>query len=241
MKNLITLLFLFTSIIAYSQTTYYTTDGKNRMTESEVYTKLSEMKTKMEKAFGKKVYANLTIHETQTKKDSIISRITYNISDTKQDEGIATGPLSEFKDKDFPKFDLKTLEGENFSSEELKGKPTLINFWFTSCVPCIDEMPVLNEIAEKYKDDFNFIAITYENNQEVEKFLNKFPFNFKHLVDASEFTDLLGMTSYPMNLFLDKYGVLKYVEGGIPYESIEGGELKMGEGSEIMEIIEKLK
>jgi hypothetical protein len=44
-----------------------------------------------------------------------------------------------------------------------------------------------------------------------------------------------------MNLFLDKNGVLKYVKGGIPYESKEGKELKMGEGNEIIEIIEELK
>ena len=241
MKNLITLLLIFTSIFTYSQSTYYTTDGKNRMTESEVKNILSEMEAKMGKALGKKVYAKLTIQETESKKDSIISKVTFNISDKKQDELITTGPLSEFKDKSFPKFDLKTLNGKNFNSEKLKGKPTMINFWFTKCPPCIDEMPILNKIAEKYKDHFNFIAITYEKTKDVEKFLKKHPFNFNHLVEAKEFTDFLGIKAYPMNLFLDKNGVLKYIKGGIPYESIEGEELKMGEGNEIIEIIEKLK
>jgi cytochrome c biogenesis protein CcmG/thiol:disulfide interchange protein DsbE len=241
MRNLITLLLIFTSIITYSQTTYYTTNGKNRITESELKKKLSEIETKMGKALGKNIYANLTIQETETKKDSIISKVTFNISDKKHDEFITTGPLSEFKDKDFPKFDLKTLTSKNFNSEQLKGKPTMINFWFTKCAPCIDEMPILNKIAEKYKDDFNFIAITYENTKDVEKFFKKHPFNFKHLVDAEKFTDFLGMKAYPMNLFLDKNGILKYIKGGIPYESIEGEELKMGEGNEIIEIIEKLK
>ena len=44
-----------------------------------------------------------------------------------------------------------------------------------------------------------------------------------------------------MNLFLDKNGILKYIKNGIPYVSKEGEELKMGEGNEIIEIIEKLK
>ena len=44
-----------------------------------------------------------------------------------------------------------------------------------------------------------------------------------------------------MNLFLDKNGVLKYVEGGIVYESINGKELKIGDGSKFIEIIDKLK
>lgn len=241
MKNLITFLLLLTSVYSYSQTKYYTTDGKNRLTESEINNVLSEMESKMEKALGKNVYVSMTIQDTETKKDSIISKVTFNISNKKPDELTNSDPLSEFKDKDFPIFDLQTIEGENFNSEQLKGKPAMINFWFTKCKPCIDEMPILNQIAEKYKNDFNFIAITYENENDVKKFLKKHPFNYKHLVDAEKFTDYLGIKAYPMNLFLDKNGVLKYVKGGIPYESKEGGELKMGEGNEIIEIIEKLK
>ena len=63
---------------------------------------------------------------------------------------ILTDNGGEFKNKEFPKFDLNTLMDKNFNSEQLKGKPTMINFWFTRCAPCIDEMPVLNKIKEKY-------------------------------------------------------------------------------------------
>ena len=241
MKKIIIIFFLFTSIVSYSQTKYYTTDGKNRMTETEIQEKLSEMESKMKKALGKKVYVSLTVQETETKKDSIISKVTFNISDKKQDELISSGPFAEYKDKEFPNFNLNTLVGGKFDSEKLKGKPTLINFWFTKCAPCIDEMPVLNKIKEKYKEDFNFIAITYEKKEDVVKFLEKHPFEFEHLVDAEDFTDQLGIKAYPMNLFLDRNGILKYIKNGIPYERIEGGELKMEDGNEIIEVIEKLK
>ena len=241
MKYLIIILFLLISITSFSQTTYYTTDGKNRITEAEANKMLSDQVAKMSDLLGKPLYGSLTITDTETKKDSIISRISFAISDKKSENLINSGPLSDFKDKEFPKFDLNTLMDNSFSSERLIGKPTMINFWFTRCAPCIDEMPVLNKIKEKYKDDFNFIAITYEKKEDVEKFLKKHPFNFKHLVDAKDFTGQLGIQAYPMNLFLDKNGVLKYVKGGIPYESKEGEELKIGEGNEIIEIIEKLK
>jgi thiol-disulfide isomerase/thioredoxin len=241
MKKLITILLIFTSIFSYSQTTYYTTDGKNRITESEANKMLSEQVAKMSDVMGKQLYGSLTINDTETKKDSIISRITFAISDKKPENLINSGPLSDYKNKEFPKFNLSTLSDKNFNSEKLKGKPTMINFWFTRCAPCIDEMPVLNKIKEKYKEDFNFIAITYEKKEDVEKFLEKHPFDFEHLINAKDFTDQLGIQAYPMNLFLDKNGVLKYVKGGIPYESKEGKELKMGEGNEIIEIIEKLK
>ncbi len=241
MKILTTTFLLLISVYSYCQTEYYTSDGKNRITKSEAEEMLTKQVDKMTKILGKQLYGSLTIENTETKKDSIISKISFAISDKKKDNLINSGPLSEFKDKEFPKFYLKTLADKNFNSEKLIGKPTMINFWFTRCAPCIDEIPVLNKIKEKYKDDFNFIAITYEKKEDVEKFLEKHPFDFEHLINAKDFTDQLGIQAYPLNLFLDKNGILKYVKGGIPYESKEGEELKIGEGNEIIDIIEKLK
>jgi thiol-disulfide isomerase/thioredoxin len=241
MKILITSLFLLISFSSYCQTEYFTTNGKNRITKTEAKEMLTKQVDKMTKILGKQLYGSLTVEETITKKDSIIFKIIFAISDKEKDDLLNSGLLSKFKDKAFPKFDLNTLTGENFDLENLKGKPTMINFWFTRCAPCIDEMPILNKIKEKYKDDFNFIAITYEKEEAVKKFLNKHPFNFEHLINAENFTNQLGISAYPMNLFLDKNGILKYVKGGIPYERKEGEELKMGEGTEIIEIIEKLK
>jgi cytochrome c biogenesis protein CcmG, thiol:disulfide interchange protein DsbE len=241
MKILSATLLILISFYAYPQTEYYTTDGKNRITKSEAEEMLTNQVDKMTKILGRQLYGSLTIESTETKKDSIISKISFAISNKKEDQLINFGVLSEFKDKEFPKFDLKTLADKNFNSNKLIGKPTMINFWFTRCAPCIDEMPVLNNIKEKYKDDFNFIAITYEKKEDVKKFLEKHPFDFEHLINAKDFTDQLGIKSYPMNLFLDKNGVLKYVKNGIPYESNEGEARKIGEGNEIIEIIEKLK
>jgi len=241
MKHLITTLFFLISFTSFSQTTYYTTNGKNRITEAEANKMLTEQVEKISKMIGKQLYGSLTVTDTETKKDSIISRITFAFSNEKFEKLTNSGPLSDYKDKKFPKFDLNTLTDKNFNSEKLIGKPTMINFWFTRCAPCIDEMPVLNKIKEKYKDNFNFIAITYEKKQDVEKFLKKHSFDFEHLVDAKDFIDQLGIQAYPMNLFLDKNSVLKHIKYGIPYEGKEGEKLKMGEGNEIIEIIEKLK
>ncbi len=217
MKILTTTFILLISFYSYCQSEYYTTDGKNRITKSEAEEMLTKQVDKMTKKLGKQLYGSLTIEHTETKKDSTISKIIFFISDKKKDSLINFEPLSELKYKEFPKFDLKTLASKNFNSEKLIGKPTMINFWFTRCAPCIDEMPVLNKIKEKYRDDFNFIAITYEKKEDVEKFLRNHPFDFEHLINAKDFIDQLGIQAYPMNLFLDKNGILKYVKGGIPY------------------------
>lgn len=195
----------------------------------------------MSKLLNKQMYGSLKVTATETKSDSIISTVTFLLDENKGNEPISKDYLSDYVDKEFPAFELNTLTGTDFNSEQLKGKPTMINLWFTKCPPCIEEMPVLNTIKEKYKDDLNFISITYESEESVRKFLTMHTFDFTHLVNAQSFTDELGIQAYPMNLFLDENGVLKYVKGGIPYIFKEGEKLKMGEGNEIIEIIEKIK
>ena len=44
------------------------------------------------------------------------------------------------------------LDGSKKSTEDLKGKVTLVNFWATSCVTCVGEMPKVIATYDKYKD-----------------------------------------------------------------------------------------
>jgi thiol-disulfide isomerase/thioredoxin len=136
---------------------------------------------------------------------------------------------------------LTDLNGKKILLKELNGKPTLVNFWFTSCAPCIDEMPILNKIYEKYKEDYNFVAVTFEPQDKVLKFLDKHKYKFLHIVDSRKFTDELGIQSYPVNLFLDKNGVVRYSRNGIPYLINETGKSEMGDGKDFIEKLEQLK
>jgi thiol-disulfide isomerase/thioredoxin len=86
----------------------------------------------------------------------------------------------------------------------LLDRPTLINFWFTSCVPCIKEVPVLNKLKERFDKSINFIAITFDNDQRVQAFLKNKKFNFEHIVDSKQQIMDLGVEAYPMTILLDK-------------------------------------
>ncbi len=58
-----------------------------------------------------------------------------------------------------------------------KGKPLLVNFWATWCVPCREEFPDLVEIDKEYKGKIDFITISLDDpaeiNRDVPKFLNE--------------------------------------------------------------------
>ncbi len=129
----------------------------------------------------------------------------------------------------FPQFELTTLNGEKISSKSLEGKVVFINLWFTACVPCIEEMPELNKLKEKYADKVEFYAITFDDSARVKRFLEKRNFDFNHIVSADSFLkNTLQNKSYPLNIIIDRDGIIKYINGGIPHtKNKETGEMEM--------------
>lgn len=60
-----------------------------------------------------------------------------------------------------PDFTLPTLDGANMSLSDHVGKVVLIDFWATTCNPCLEEMPHLVDMYEKYKSKgFIILAVS---------------------------------------------------------------------------------
>tara|TARA_R110000737_G_scaffold270136_1_gene277333 strand:+ start:1365 stop:1889 length:525 start_codon:yes stop_codon:yes gene_type:complete len=129
---------------------------------------------------------------------------------------------------EFPNFELEELNGSKLSSSSLTGKVVFINLWFTSCVPCIEEMPELNKLAEAYKDKVEFLSITFDDVEKVETFLKSRDFGFRHLVNASGFLkNELQNKSYPRNIIITRKGEIALVNDGLPFTRDEvTGEMK---------------
>jgi peroxiredoxin len=51
-----------------------------------------------------------------------------------------------------PQVSYVLLDGQQLSTDQLKGQVVLVNFWATSCTACVAEMPELMATYEKYKD-----------------------------------------------------------------------------------------
>ena len=240
MKKIATILIILISSNVFSQTEYYSTDGINRISESELNEMLNGIAKKATKVLKKKMSSIKVIEETTQINDSIIHRISFHLFALKTKQENKEKIYSQLENKRFPEFQLMSLKDNEFSSLDLKGKPTLINFWFTKCAPCIDEMPILNEIYEKYKDKMNFISITYESKEKVKEFLKKHSYNFNHLIDSNELIEELEISSYPKNIFIDKNGIVKKIEGGIPYKQDDSGKLKILTGEKFENIIKSM-
>lgn len=132
-----------------------------------------------------------------------------------------------YQDKALLPFTLKTLDGKVIDSNSLKGKVLMINFWSTTCGPCIFEFPELNQLKEKYKEVV-FLAPAPEDAAKINKLLGKHSFEFLILPNAQELFEKLGIVGYPKNFFVDKEGIIRVVKEGTPIltEKDEKGQLQ---------------
>jgi peroxiredoxin len=118
-----------------------------------------------------------------------------------------------------PTFNLKDTKGKEFNSEKFIGKVVVINLWFTTCKPCVMEMPELNLLYSEYKDnsDVVFVSITYNSPKEIKQFLKKHDFDYPIVGSALETCNSFGVKGYPTNIVVDQSGKYAfYATGSFP-------------------------
>ncbi|WP_291589923.1 TlpA disulfide reductase family protein [Comamonas sp. UBA7528] len=85
-----------------------------------------------------------------------------------------------------PQSSFVLLDGSTRTTEDLKGKVTLVNFWATSCTTCVAEMPEIIKTYDKYKDkgyDTLAVAMSYDPPSYVVNFVQSRQLPFKVALD----------------------------------------------------------
>jgi peroxiredoxin len=116
-----------------------------------------------------------------------------------------------------PDFTLKSLSGENLNLTEQRGTITVINFWASWCGPCRKEMPVLQNIHDKYTDlGVQVWGINVEQeNQAGRDFLSKVDINFPILFDnKNTISELFQVVAMPTTVVVDRSGKVRYIFRG---------------------------
>jgi thiol-disulfide isomerase/thioredoxin len=240
MKSILTVLCCsMLALTALAQPSYYRTEDGSVLDSVTYNTIKSEQLGKLQAALP-----DIVLEEDLVllyrKPDSTVYGFRWNFVSRPAVDTAQVFKTSDILGKAFDVGLLRTLDGGTVSLAALKGKPTLINLWFTTCKPCIEEMPVLNRIRRSFGDKVNFLAITYEGAAQVQAFLLKHRFDFLHVADAQALTDSLRMKAFPINIFLDREGIVRRVENGIPYERNAQGAFVMGDGKKIEAYLREL-
>jgi len=107
-------------------------------------------------------------------------------------------------------FTLSDLDGKSWTLRELRGKVVLVNFWATWCPPCRKEMPDLDALYKKFKDQgFVILAIDDEEIGKIKPYLAEHPVSYPILLDpARKANDMFRIDGIPKSFVYDREGKL---------------------------------
>jgi len=113
--------------------------------------------------------------------------------------------------KPVPDFDFVDINGVRYTSANTKGKIVLFKCWFIGCATCVQEMPELNRIVERYKNrkDILFISLASDKKKPLQDFLVKTKFDYAVVPDQDKYmSGKLNVIAYPTHFLIDKNGIL---------------------------------
>ncbi len=116
-----------------------------------------------------------------------------------------------------PDFALKSSTGENMRLSEYRGDVVMVNFWATWCGPCRQEMPLLDELYQRYsRVGFNLLGVNIDDDsRRAMQMIEELGVNFPVLFDATkQVSELYDVDAMPVTVIIDREGTVRYVHQG---------------------------
>lgn len=116
-----------------------------------------------------------------------------------------------------PDFTLTSNQGENLRLEDYRGQVVMLNFWASWCGPCRQEMPLMDEIYQNYKDlGFTVLAVNVDaDSADANRFLEAVPVSYPVLYDTeSRVSELYEVDAMPTTVMIDRDGNARYLHRG---------------------------
>jgi len=113
-------------------------------------------------------------------------------------------------------FTMSSLSGQTYTLSDLRGQWVIINFWATWCVPCVEEMPALQEIANLHADKLILLGINQREDADlVAEFAHDHNITFPLLLNPDDAT----LANYqvlktPQTIIVDPNGELVWRQFG---------------------------
>lgn len=106
--------------------------------------------------------------------------------------------------------------GEVVALDDLRGKPLLVNFWASWCVPCEAEAEYLEAAYERYGDEVEFLGVNIKDaRSDALAFVERFSVSYPQVRDETlEWYDAFGLTGQPETFLIDGEGeIVEHVRG----------------------------
>lgn len=130
-----------------------------------------------------------------------------------------------------PGFELRTAGGaESTSLDQFRGRPVVVNFWATWCVPCYAEHPVLTAAA-RANSGAQFLGVVYDDGEpKILEFLKQYGSAYPNLIDREGKTAIsYGVYGVPETFFIAGDGrIVAKHEGPLTPESLTENLARLG-------------
>ena len=106
-----------------------------------------------------------------------------------------------------PPFLLQDLDGNVVSTAQWQGKVVILNFWATWCPPCREEIPILIELAKKYKESLLIVGVSVDDGSpdDVREFAKAFHMNYPVVMWSHELvSEYGGVPALPTTFLINK-------------------------------------
>lgn len=135
----------------------------------------------------------------------------------------ATNP-AELINYQAPDFELRDLNGQPVALQDYRGKILFLNFWQTTCPPCIEEMPDFIAFMHDQPDDVTWLTVNFnESAERVQTFFDEHNFLGIPVVLDPDSTARYqyGVYGAPVTFILDADGIVRHMNiGRLTYDDM---------------------
>ncbi|MFN2526454.1 MAG: TlpA family protein disulfide reductase [Actinomycetota bacterium] len=117
-----------------------------------------------------------------------------------------SSPTAVTPGSEVPAFELETLNGDDLSSEDLRGHPVVLNFWASWCASCSSEFPALERVWKEFRDDGLIVVGVNIRDAEsaARRYTSEYGVSFPVVRDEQlELVRELGVVGVPETYFID--------------------------------------